>query len=303
MRHAILPNLFNVEHREGLFRTSFTAMASECEFLIGTSDENFAHKLSEKGVGEVRRIEQKFSRYRQDNLCYAINNAEGKSVELDEECYRLLDFAQTCYGLSDGLFDLTSGVLRRVWNFDCSDRIPKQEDIDRVLPLVGWEHVSFDHCSLKMKPDMEIDFGGIGKEYAVSRVADICQQSAPDVSVLINLGGDIQVTKARDDGKPWSVGVESTSTLKTSTNIISIVQGALATSGDSKRYLIKNGERYSHILNPKTGWPIQNAPASITVLSPLCIQAGCLATLALLNGENAENFLKEQEVKYWCERS
>ena len=84
--------------------------------------------------------------------------------------------------------------------------------------------------------------------------------------------------------------------------IVSLKTGALATSGDAKRYIINNGLRYGHILNAKTGWPIVNAPRSITVAAPQCIQAGILATLALLKEENAEHFLTQQAIKYWARR-
>ena len=145
-----------------------------------------------------------------------------------------------------------------------------------------------------MQPGMEIDFGGVGKEYAVSLIAEQFRHRIPNLSCLINLGGDIQITCPREDHQCWNVGIEN------SAQAIALKEGALATSGDAKRYLLKNGKRYSHILNPKTGWPVPNGPASVTVHSPLCVQAGSLATLALLQGKHAEEFLKEQDVQYWC---
>ena len=296
---------YDLSRHNGHFSASFKAMASSCELLIATEDEHLAHALAKRSLAEVKRIERKFSRYQKDNLCYAINNANGASTPIDQECHRLLQFAQTCYELSEGMFDLSSGVLRRAWQFDCSDRIPEQQEIEAILPLVGWQQVIFDKRQIQMKAGMEIDFGGIGKEYAVSRVTEICQQflyqqtckqQTSEASVLINLGGDIQITRPQKDRKPWIVGIENDD------QVISICEGALATSGDSKRYLLKEGKRYSHILNPKTGWPVEQAPASITTTAPLCVQAGCLATLALLQGKNAEDFLKEQDVHYWCTR-
>lgn len=293
MANSVQKN-YELSRHESYVSTRFQAMASPCEFLFDTRDESLALSLAEKGIAEVKRIEHKFSRYQKANLCERINTADGARVVIDHECYRLLQFAQTCFELSDGMFDLTSGVLRGAWKFDCSDKIPSQRQIDALLPLVGWQKVRFNEHSIQMQPGMEIDFGGIGKEYAVSVVADVCRTFAPELSVLINLGGDIQVTKPRNQGLPWYVGIENHK------DVIPIIQGALATSGDVKRFLLNNGKRYSHILNPKTGWPIMNAPSSVTTHAPLCVQAGCLATLALLNGKNAEHFLQSQDVKYWC---
>lgn len=281
---------------EGYYSATFTSMASGCELLVETSDKILAQKIADTGIAEVLRIEKKFSRYVQNNLCYDINNANGAKINIDNECFRLLSFAQTCYELSEGMFDLTSGILRRVWTFDGGDKIPDQKKIDSLLPFIGWEKVKFNAQCLQMNPGMEIDFGGIGKEYAVNSVAEICRTSFPGISILINLGGDIQITTPRKNKKPWLVGIEH------DTNVIPMMKGALATSGDTKRFLLRKGKRYSHILNPITGWPIQEAPSSVTTLAPLCIQAGCLSTLALLQGKNAEKFLNEQDVHYWCNR-
>lgn len=281
---------------EGYFKASFRSMASPCEFLIASGDKALAYSLAEQGLAEVRRIEAKFSRYRAGNMCHAINNANGRSVKIDDECYRLLSFAHTCYELSDGMFDLSSGILRRAWSFDGGDTLPSQGSIDEVLSLVGWPHVSFTERRLSMKPGMEIDFGGIGKEYAVSSVAELFKNRVPQLSVLINLGGDIQVTRARANREPWLVGIEGGSS-----KVLSVVEGALATSGDTRRYLLKNGKRYSHILNPKTGWPVEGAPPTVTVVAPVCIQAGSLATLAMLSGRGAEAFLKQQDITFYCE--
>ena len=201
------------------------------------------------------------------------------------------------------MFDITSGVLRNVWLFDGSDNLPTPNAIKALMPLIGWHKVKYDQSSIILANGMELDFGGIGKEYAVDCVAKLCAQYAPSISVVVNFGGDIQVTQARHNKQPWSIGIESPEVGdKNDTHILKIVSGGLATSGDAKRFLLKDGKRYSHILNPKTGHPIEHAPRSVTVAAPHCIQAGLLATLALLQGANAEAFLDEQAVKFWCYR-
>lgn len=302
--------LFRVKQHKDYYVVQFSAMASPCELLIETNNQALAQRIAEASVSEVKRIQDKFSRYRDDNLCSAINSANGKAVTIDDECYRLLCFAQTCYELSDGFFDLSSGILRRAWHFDGGDRIPKQTEIEQLLPLVGWDKVNFSNKQVQMSPGMELDFGGIGKEYAVSRVAEISMHLAPQISMLVNLGGDIQITQPRINQQAWVVGIESlpahlgqSKKIHDAPKVLSIISGALATSGDTKRYLKKDGVRYSHILNPRTGWPISGAPSTITVAADLCIQAGCLATLALLKGGHAESFLTEQNVQFWCERA
>lgn len=288
---------------ETFHKISFAAMASPCELLVEPATNVTDTQLSALAAAafkEVQRIEKKFSRYRDDNLCFAINNAQGQKVAIDEECFRLLEFANECYLASDGLFDLTSGVLRKAWAFDGGKQIPSQRQIDSLLTRIGWQKVEYNETYIQMPKGMEIDFGGIGKEYAVSRVAQICSELAEGLSVVVNFGGDIQITRARATGQAWSIGIENPNTDNVAKGVLKLVAGALATSGDARRYLLHKGKRYSHILNPLTGWPVSGGPRSVTVAASHCIQAGCLATMALLQGRYAEDFLKAQNVKYWC---
>ncbi|MDU0353489.1 FAD:protein FMN transferase [Paraglaciecola aquimarina] len=281
-------------------------MASPCELLIDSQDRQLAEQLTAIAFNECQRIEQKYSRYRRHNLIDKINNSNGQKIAIDDETYRLLDFANTCYAISEGLFDITSGVLRKVWKFDGSDNIPTQQQVQKILPHIGWSKIVYDKNNIAVPDGMQLDFGGIGKEYAVDSVAKLCVKHAPSVSVVVNFGGDIQVTCARQNNQAWLIGIESfesqQNAQKGPQKVLSIQQGGLATSGDAKRFLLKDGIRYGHILNPKTGYPIEGSARSITVASKHCIQAGLLATLALLQGSNAEEFLQQQGVKFWCYR-
>ena len=296
-----------LSQREDGYCISFNAMASPCEVIIETNQVTLAEQVGEAVTNEVWRIEDKYSRYDPQSICSQINNAQGKTVALDHETYLLLNFAQQCYELSEGLFDITSGILRQVWHFDGSDKIPSKKQVKNTLLNVGWHKVNYDEKSIILPKGMEIDLGGLGKEYAVDKaillVKNITQQPT-----LVNLGGDLAATSARKNNQPWNVGIEHPGILDLEGNpgknnvTVSLLQGALATSGDAKRYLLKAGKRYSHILNAKTGWPIENTPHSITVVAPQCIQAGILATLSLMQGKDAEDFLTEQEIKFWAIR-
>jgi FAD:protein FMN transferase len=296
----------SLERRADYFVGQFEAMASNCEVLIDTDSQNLAQKITQQVANEVTRIEHKYSRYRHDNILHQINS--GKAIEVDDETARLLDYAQQLFQISDGAFDVTSGVLRRAWNFDGGDNIPSTEQINALLPLVGWQKLRWHNPQIQLAKSMEIDFGGIGKEYAADRAAllannIIATQTTTDdqhTAVLINLGGDLAVTGPRKNGHGWQVGVDDGAphTSPHATNF-SISQGGVATSGDANRYLQKDGVRYSHVLNPRSGWPVDNAPAAITVLAASCTDAGMLSTMALLQGAGAENFLRKQDVPYW----
>ncbi len=275
-------------------------MGSPCELVCEAPQRRLALELTELVAGEARRIEDKFSRYLDSNIVSQINSADGAAVEVDEEMADLLDFAATLYALSEHRFDVTSGVLRRAWRFDGSDRIPSAVDVREILGLVGWHKVDWQRPILRMPAGMEIDLGGIGKEYAVDRCAKLIrgQGSSP---CLVNFGGDLVATDAPARRRFWKVAIEGVVADEPG-QIIELRHGALATSGDARRFLLKEGIRYSHILDPTTGWPVPDAPRSITIVADTCVEAGMLSTLAMLKGSGAEGFLKTQSAKYWCRR-
>jgi len=191
-------------------------------------------------------------------------------------------------------------VLRRVWRFDGSDKIPEPAAVAATLALVGWHRVKWTAPWLEMPPGMEIDLGGIGKEYAVDRCAGLLRErEAPPC--LVNFGGDLAATVAPRERDAWSVGIEGPDP-DAPEKIIRLQHGALATSGDARRFLLRDGVRYSHILDPTTGWPVVDAPQSITVAADTCTQAGMISTLAMLRGAGAENFLEHQGIRFWCRR-
>ena len=277
-------------------------MASPCEILIESRDSELADHLTRTAAAEAWRIEDKLSRYIPENAVGQINTSNGRPIEVDEETASLLDFAATLYDLSDGRFDITSGVLREVWTFDGGDRIPSREAVKNVLQRVGWKRVSWQRPILTLKPGMEIDFGGIGKEYAVDRAAGMLSEAAA-CSVVVNFGGDLAVTRQPQKRTAWRVGIETVpEASERGERILEIRTGALATSGDSRRYLLSGGVRYSHILDPGSGWPVEGAPRSVTVAADTCTQAGMLSTLAMLQGYDAEAFLDGEGVRYWCRR-
>jgi len=276
--------------------------------LVDTSHEQVAQAAASAAAACAARIEQKFSRYRSDNIVARINSAAGQPVEVDDETARLLDFADLAWKVSDGNFDITSGVLRRAWKFDGGSHVPDAAEIRALLPLVGWSRASWQRPWLTLLPGMEIDFGGIGKEYAVDQALAAAAQ-VTDEPVLVNFGGDLAVTGPCREGRPWRVGIESIAAAGESVpdhshaaRLLELSVGALATSGDTYRYVNDTGERRPHVLDPRTGEPVRGAPRSITVASPTCTQAGLWCTLAMLKGDGAEAFLEREGVRYWMQR-
>jgi thiamine biosynthesis lipoprotein len=282
---------------ENLLAVRFTAMASPCEVLLPSMSGHAARAIGKVAAQEAWRVERKYSRYRDDSVTAWIHGNRGAVLELDAETASLLDFARQCFELSDGLFDITSGVLRRAWTFDGSDRIPDPASIERLLPSVGFEKLRWEPPRLMLPAGMELDFGGIGKEYAVDRAFDLL--AARDwTPFLVNFGGDLRANRPPSHG-PWQVGIERPDAERDAIMLLELEHGALATSGDSRRYLMKDGVRYGHILNPRTGWPVPRSPRSVTVAASSCTEAGLLASMAMLRGDRARAFLDEQGVRSW----
>lgn len=299
-----------LNRKEGYWQGAFSAMASPCEVLMEVEQASLAREIIDVVSAEAMRIEHKFSRYRQDNIVAEINAAAGKPVKVDDETARLIDFSLELYRMSEGLFDITSGVLRRVWRFDGSDNVPAASAIEAELANVGWQKVAWTELQqgeqsgqqqrqITLQPGMEIDFGGVGKEYAVDRCVQLVRELT-DASVLVNFGGDLATSGARRGDACWSVGRLITGR-DDAVNLFQLRTGAIATSGDAHRFLLKDGVRYSHVLNPKTGWPVPDAPHTVSVAAASCVIAGMLSTLAMLQGSAAEDFLKLQEVNYWID--
>ena len=280
----------------------FTAMASPCEILLEVEQEAEARLLCEVAAKEATRIESKFSRYQTGNIIHEINNSSGQFVEVDSETAGLLDFAKHLFEISNGRFDVTSGVLRRLWKFDGGAGIPSRKQAKALLPLIGWDRIRWENPQISVPEGMEIDLGGLGKEYAVDRVAALVAERT-GVAFLVNFGGDLRALGDRRDGRPWDVGVERPGFEGQAGLQLHLRKGALATSGDANRFLLKDGVRYPHILNPRTAWPVMNAPRSVTVLADTCTEAGLLATMAMLQGREAEQFLEDNSggpgSQYW----
>jgi thiamine biosynthesis lipoprotein len=272
-------------------------MASPCEVLLPLMSEHAASGLGTVAAQEAWRIEKKYSRYRDDSVTAWIHENRGTTIEVDSETASLIDFASQCFELSEGLFDITSGVLRRAWKFDGSDRIPESAAIEKLLPLVGFEKLQWRAPRLMLPTGMELDFGGFGKEYAVDRAYELLA-ARDGTPFLINFGGDLRANRPPSHG-PWQVGIERPDTDREATMLLDLESGALATSGDSRRYLLKDSIRYGHILNPLTGWPDPESPRSITVAASSCTEAGLLSTVAMLRGAGAQAYLDEQGVRYW----
>ena len=263
-----------------LYQHQFSAMGGPCSLKFYCSSVSQAQTINNIAEQEVRRFESKYSRYRADSILSQINAHAGEASEIDEETYRLLNYADSAHKASDGLFDITSGILRQAWDFK-QKRVPSAKQLAPLLAKVGWNKIQLDEQSVQLNKGMELDFGGIVKEYAADAVAARLKEHGIYHGV-IELGGDIAVLGPHPDGKPWTIGIRAPDSNQAALQI-NITHGCIASSGDYERFFIHNNRRYCHILNPKTGKSCEGI-AGVTVIAPLCILAGSLSTIAMLKG-------------------
>lgn len=248
---------------------------------------------------EMERLEHKYSRYLPNSLLSQINASagSGKGMALDDETWQLLNYANIAFEQSDGLFDITSGILRTAWNFK-QPQLPDADKLKLLIEKIGWQKIHLDQQHFVLpEPRMQLDLGGIVKEYAADCLANILKHQHIQ-SGVIDLAGDIRILGPHPNGSPWQVGISHPQHPEQAIATIALSSGALASSGDYARCFELNGKRYSHLLNPKTGWPIQGL-AGVSVWAEQCVVAGSIATIAMLKGENEGNqWLKEVGVPF-----
>lgn len=275
------------------FRFAFRAMGSPCELQMFARSAGDSRLAADAVIAEVERLEERYSRYRHTSFLSEINRAaaSGGRIAVDDETASLLQYAATCYAQSDGLFDITSGILRRAWRFSES-RLPDRAAIAVLLDQVGWDKVAWMPPEISFRvPGMEIDFGGVVKEYAVDRAAVVLRAAGVE-NAVVNLGGDIGVVGSRVGDEPWRVGIRHPRNRDGVLASLLIREGALASSGDYERSIVVEGVHYGHILNPKTGWPVRRM-AAVSVIDDYCVMAGSASTIAMLKEDEGPQWLDE----------
>jgi thiamine biosynthesis lipoprotein len=282
----------------------FHAMGTRCELRLFAVAAAEASACAAAVQADVERLEAKYSRYRATSELSAINRvaAAGGTVQVDDETATLLDYAATCHAESEGLFDISSGILRRAWDFH-SGRLPTRAQLAPLLALTGWQRVDWQRPALRFPlAGMELDLGGVVKEYAADRAATLCQQQGI-AHALINLGGDLRFVGGQPDGSAWQVGISDPARPESALTTVALRAGGLASSGDYQRCMVIDGVRYGHILDPFTGWPVQGL-AAVSVVADFCVVAGSAATIALLKGAAGKDWLAKLGLPYlWVDQA
>lgn len=280
------------------FLFPFQAMGTRCCFHVHATTEETARQAVFAAAQEIFRLEGKYSRYEPGSYLSKINEIgrSGTEICVDNETAYLLDIALEWHLESGGLFDITSGALRKLWHFKMT-RLPTEEEVANVLSVCGLQKLHWAKPHLEFSvPGMELDLGGIVKEYAADRAAAMLIENGA-TGALVDLGGDICVVGATPENVPWTVGIRNPFRQDRPIALVQIGSGGVATSGDYERFFELNGTKYSHALNPLTGWPVECC-ASVSTVSDTCLDAGRQSTIALLMGTDGAGWLERQRAEY-----
>lgn len=279
-------------------RYTFGSMGCPCAIELEDLPELKARAIAEAAHAEVERLNRKYSHYRDDSLLADWARAGGDEIALDAESAALLAFADTLYQQSAGRFDITAAPLTRLWDGQ-GGRLPSSAEIAAARAQCGWSRVLCTPERLQMPAGYRLDLGGIVKEYAADRAAALCRTQGARHGI-VDLGGDLALIGPHADGSPWRIGIKDPRAPGTAIADIELDHGGLATSGDYERALVVDGVRYSHIVDPTSGWPIQSH-ASVSVVGPSCLIAGAASTLAMLLGEDAGlSYLRSLGLPFLC---
>lgn len=274
--------------QQQVFKQSMKLMGNQFEMSIVADEENFAQQKIKEAVAEISRIEELLTTFKPNSQTNQINDQAGISpVKVDSEVFQLIQRSIRISEISQGAFDITYGSIdKKFWNFDVHmDSLPKPEDAKKAVALINYKNVILDPLTetvfLKEK-GMRIGFGGIGKGYAADRARKILQDAGIK-NGIVNASGDLVTWGNQADGKPWTIGIADPEHKLKPFSYLNISNMAIATSGSYEKYAVIDGKKYSHTIDPHTGFPVRGIK-SVSIICPQAELADALATPVMVMG-------------------
>jgi len=263
-------------------------MGNRFEITVVDGDRLWADKRIDDAVEEIKRIEKLFTTFDESSQTNLINrNAGIAPVKVDREVYDLIERSKKISTLTQGAFDITYGSIdKRLWNFDKTmTSLPDAQTAKTLVRLINYRNVILDekNCSVFLKEKgMRIGFGGIGKGYAAEKAKSLLQQKGVK-SGIINAAGDLTAWGHQPNGKPWTIGIADPNTTKQAFSFLEITNTSIATSGNYEKFVLIDGKKYSHTIDPKTGLPVRGIK-SVTIICPNAEIADAMATPVMIMG-------------------
>ncbi len=276
-----------LDSKRSLYDLRFRALGTDCRIQYAATSNDHAAAFAKEAVQWVASFETKYSRFRDDSLISEINrNAGIRWTEIDAEVESICAICDDLNFMTQGVLDPTTLPLIALWDYRRKrTSIPSDEDVARALQKVGWSKVQRRPGEIFLPEEgMSLDLGGFGKEYAVDKVAAIAVGHRIP-SCLVDFGRDIHAVGAPPGNPAWHIGLENPETPGAAWSSLAAVDIGIATSGDYRRFFEYKGQRYGHILDPRSGRPVVTGILSATIAANSCLEAGVLSTAVCVLGE------------------
>jgi thiamine biosynthesis lipoprotein len=278
-------------------RLTFQAMGTQNSILFRAPAPALATAFREAALRWLAGFEARFSAFIPESLIGRLNAAAGNGdwFEVDAEAQEVLALCDWFHWKTNGIFDPTAGTLTRLWDYRRALEVePTALEITAARDLLGWGRVERTPGRIRLpRAGMQLDLGGIGKEYAVDRIAELAQRLGI-ADFLVDFGRDVRAAGSPPEGGDWRVGLEHPEQPDACWSSVGLHNAALCCSGDYRRYAVIGGRRYSHLLDPRTGRPAQAGVHAAWVIAPTCTEAGILTTAACILGASAAGALFDQ---------
>jgi FAD:protein FMN transferase len=276
---------------EVVLRLGRVAMGSLFEVILRGEDRTQLEAAACEALDEVERLERQLSHYLPaSDLCDLHRRAAHEAVRVEPDLFRLLQRAAALSQATDGAFDITAGPLVRCWGFLAKQgRVPAPEEIETALNRVGMRHVDLDEEAQTVRfrqPGIELHLGAIGKGYAVERAARLLRDREVRGALVHGGNSSIAAVGMGPGEQPWHVGLRHPEIADERLAAIALEDCALSTSGSTGDYFEAGGRRYSHLIDPRTGWPAEGL-LSVSVVAPSATDSDALSTAFFIMGAQA----------------
>ena len=280
------------------YKKNLKLMGNRFEISILANDEDYANANIDLAVAEISRIEKLLTTFSNDSVTFQINeNAGIQPVVVPKEVFDLIFRCQMISKMTQGAFDISYGSIdKKFWNFDLNmTSLPDKDVAKKTVELINYENIILnknDQTVFLKNKGMRIGFGGIGKGYAAECAKIILQQNGIE-SGIVNAAGDLTAWGYQENGEAWTIGIADPNKKESVFSTFNITNTSVATSGNSEKFVIIDGKKYSHTIDPKTGYPISGIK-SVTIIAENAEIADALATPVTVMGiEVGLNFINQ----------
>ncbi len=274
-----------------VFKQALKLMGNKFELCVVANNEIWANEAINAGITEIQRIEKLLTTFNDNSETNLINkNAGIAAVEVSRETFNIIERSIRISKVTQGAFDITYGsVDKRLWNFDTTmESLPDKVTAKNMVRLINYRNIILDDekCTVFLKEEgMRIGFGGIGKGYAAERAKYVMKEFGVE-SGIVNASGDLTTWGLQPNGQPWTIGIVDPNTAGKVFSYLNITNMAVATSGNYEKFIIVNGKKYSHTINPRTGLPVTGIK-SATIITTNAEIADAMATPVMIMGIKA----------------